>query len=60
MEIRFNNLTGPSFDRMVQEHHHDIIEAIAARDPDAAEKAMSNHLQAVLDFFKTASDKQST
>jgi len=53
-------MTGPSFDRMVQDHHRDIIEAIAARDPDAAEKAMSNHLQAVLDFFKTASDKQAT
>jgi DNA-binding FadR family transcriptional regulator len=45
---------------MVQEHHRAIIEAIAAHDPDAAEKAMSDHLQAVIDFFKSASDKQAT
>ena len=25
-------------------HHHDIAEAIAARDPDWAEAAMSNHV----------------
>ncbi|MCC9625834.1 FadR family transcriptional regulator [Thalassospira sp. MA62] len=59
-EIRFNNMSGPTFDRMVQQHHHAIVEAIAAHDPDAAEKAMSTHLQAVLDVFKAASDKQST
>lgn len=59
-EIRFNGMAGPNFDRMVQEHHHAIVEAIAAHDPDAAAKAMSEHLQAVLEFFKTASDKQST
>lgn len=53
-EIRFNNLSGPSFDRMVQEHHYAIVEAIAARDPDASEKAMSEHLQAVIEYFKLA------
>ena len=39
---------------MVQEHHYAIVEAIAARDPDASEKAMSEHLQAVIEYFKLA------
>ncbi len=34
-------------ERLVQQHR-DILDAIAARDPDAAERAMRNHLQGVL------------
>ncbi|MDP2700202.1 FadR/GntR family transcriptional regulator [Thalassospira sp.] len=53
-EIRFNAFSGPSFDHMVQEHHHMIVAAIAARDPDAAEAAMNRHLTAVVEHFINA------
>lgn len=53
-EIRFHAFAGPEFDRMVQEHHLAIVDAITARDPDAAEAAMNKHLSAVIEHLTLA------
>lgn len=46
-EIKVAMKPGPEFSRQVYEAHQKILDAIAARDPDAAEAAMLAHIEQV-------------
>src|SRR5918999_902847 len=50
-EQRAITLRRPGADREAFEHHRQIFEAIRAQDADAAERAMSLHLEQVADLY---------
>ena len=52
-DLRNNALSDEEFARMSCRHHREIFDAIARRDPDAAQKATEDHIRLTVEYLSS-------